>query len=182
MSSVGGAHAPMTPIAFIRKWKKASLTERQSAQEHFIDLCSLFGHPTPSEDDPTGERFAFEKGAAKVGGGKGFADVWKRDYFAWEYKRKNGNLDDALHQLIRYAPALESPPLQIVCDIEHFRIHTAWTNTVPAKYEITLDDLADAGAREILRNVFYDPEKLKPTKTRAAVTTEAADKFSTIAS
>jgi type II restriction/modification system DNA methylase subunit YeeA len=170
----------MTPVAFIKKWKKAALTERQSAQEHFIDLCSLFDHPTPSEDDPTGERFAFEKGAAKVGGGKGFADVWKRDHFAWEYKRKNGNLDDALHQLIRYAPALESPPLQIVCDIDHFRIHTAWTNTVPAKYEIKLDDLADAGTREILRNVFYDPEKLKPTKTRAAVTTEAADKFSTI--
>lgn len=181
MSSAGGAVAPMTPLAFINKWKKASLTERQTAQEHFIDLCLLFGHPTPSEDDPTGDHFAFERGATKVGGGKGFADVWKKDYFAWEYKRKNGNLDEALHQLIRYAPALESPPLQVVCDIEHFRIHTAWTNTIPAKYEISLDELADAGRREILRNVFYDPEKLKPTKTRAAVTTEAADKFSSIA-
>lgn len=181
MSSAAGALAPMTPVAFIKKWKRASLTERQTAQEHFIDLCLLFGHPTPTEDDPTGEHFAFEKGATKVGGGRGFADVWKKDYFAWEYKRKNGNLDDALHQLIRYAPALESPPLQIVCDIDHFRIHTAWTNTVPAKYEISLDDLADPDHREVLRNVFYDPEKLKPTKTRAAVTTEAADKFSTIA-
>lgn len=181
MSSAAGALASMTPLAFIKKWKRASLTERQTAQEHFIDLCSLFGHPTPTEDDPTGERFAFEKGASKVGGGKGFADVWKKDYFAWEYKRKNGNLDEALHQLIRYAPALESPPLQVVCDIERFRIHTAWTNTVPASYEIALDELADADRREILRNVFYDPEKLKPAKTRAAVTTEAADKFSTIA-
>jgi type II restriction/modification system DNA methylase subunit YeeA len=180
-SAAAGASAPITPLAFIQKWKRASLTERQTAQEHFIDLCSLFGHPTPTEDDPTGERFAFEKGATKVGGGRGFADVWKRDYFAWEYKRKNGNLDNALHQLIRYAPALESPPLHVVCDIENFRIHTAWTNTVPAKYEIKLDDLADAQHREVLRNVFYDPEKLKPVKTRAAVTTEAADKFSTIA-
>lgn len=68
-----------------------------------------------------------------------------------------------------------------MCDIEHFRIHTAWTNTVPAKYEIKLEDLANVHHREILRNVFYDPEKLKPVKTRAAVTTEAADKFSTIA-
>jgi type II restriction/modification system DNA methylase subunit YeeA len=181
MSSGAGAVAPITPLAFINKWKKASLTERQVAQEHFIDLCRLFGHPTPNEDDPTGDHFAFEKGATKVGGGKGFADVWKKDYFAWEYKRKNANLDDALHQLIRYAPALESPPLQVVCDIEHFRIHTAWTNTVPAKYEIALDDLVNTDRREILRNVFYDPEKLKPTKTRAAVTAEAADKFSSIA-
>jgi len=181
MSSASGAVAPMTPLVFINKWKRASLNERQTAQEHFIDLCHLFGHPTPSEDDPIGDHFAFEKGATKVGGGKGFADVWKKDYFAWEYKRRNSNLDDALNQLIRYAPALESPPLQVVCDIEHFRIHTAWTNTVPAKYEIRLDELTDPGPREILRNVFYDPEKLKPTKTRAAITTEAADKFSTIA-
>jgi type II restriction/modification system DNA methylase subunit YeeA len=182
MSTTGsGALAPITPIAFIKKWKDVSLTERQAAQTHFIDLCALFGHPTPVEDDPTGDRFAFEKGATKVGGGRGFADVWKRDYFAWEYKRKNGNLDDALLQLIRYAPALESPPLQVVCDLERFRIHTAWTNTVPAKYEVKLDELTDPTQREVLRNVFYDPEKLKPTKTRAAVTTEAADKFSTIA-
>ncbi|WP_210212954.1 class I SAM-dependent DNA methyltransferase [Mesorhizobium sp. M1E.F.Ca.ET.041.01.1.1] len=182
MSSSAGALAPvMTPVAFINKGKKASLTERQAAQEHFIDLCALFGHPTPTEEDPKGHFFAFEKGANKVAGGRGFADVWKRGHFAWEYKRKNGNLDDALLQLVRYAPALQSPPLQVVCDIERFRIHTAWTNTVPVTYEITLDDLAEPAPREILRNVFYDPEKLKPTKTRAAVTAEAADKFSTIA-
>lgn len=175
--------AALTPIAFIKKWKVASsLTERQAAQEHFIDLCALFGHPTPTEGDPDGIHFAFEKGVAKVGGGKGFADVWKKDYFAWEYKRKGGDLDAALYQLIRYAPALESPPLQVVCDIDRFRIHTAWTNTVPATYEITLDELADAGQREILRSVFFDPERLKPEKTRAAVTTEAADQFSAIAS
>ncbi|TIU27529.1 MAG: hypothetical protein E5W34_03190, partial [Mesorhizobium sp.] len=77
----------MTPVAFINKWKKASLTERQAAQEHFIDLCALFGHPTPTEEDPKGHFFAFEKGANKVAGGRGFADVWKRGHFAWEYKR-----------------------------------------------------------------------------------------------
>lgn len=181
MAGHGATVAPITPLAFIKKWKSAQLTERQTAQEHFIDLCALFGHPTPTEDDPTGDHFAFEKGATKVGGGRGFADVWKKDFFAWEYKRKNGNLDDALLQLIRYAPALESPPLQVVCDVEHFRVHTAWTNTVPVTYELKLDDLADAEHRELLRNVFFDPEKLKPTKTRAAVTKEAADKFSTIA-
>lgn len=180
-SGEGAGVAPITPLAFIKRWKSVSLTERQAAQAHFLDLCALLGHPTPIEDDPAGTFFAFEKGATKVGGGRGFADVWKKDHFAWEYKRKNGNLDDALLQLIRYAPALESPPLQVVCDVERFRIHTAWTNTVPATYEIHLDELADAGPREILRNVFFDPEKLKPTKTRAAITAEAADKFSTIA-
>lgn len=176
-----GAYGALTPISFIKKWKRASLNERQSAQEHFIDLCLLLGHPTPTEFDPDGTHFAFEKGAAKVGGGRGFADVWKKDHFAWEYKRRNGNLDDALHQLIRYAPALGSPPLQVTCDIDRFRIHTAWTNTIPTTYEIRLDDLTDATQREILRNVFFDPEQLKPTRTRAALTLEAADKFSGIA-
>jgi hypothetical protein len=74
MSPRAGATAPLTPVAFIKKWKKTSLTERQTAQEHFLDLCALFDHPTPTEDDPTGEFFAFEKGALKVGGGRGFAD------------------------------------------------------------------------------------------------------------
>jgi type II restriction/modification system DNA methylase subunit YeeA len=181
MSTVFGASAPITPLAFIKKWQKTALTERQAAQAHFIDLCALLGHPTPIDDDPTGDHFAFEKGACKVGGGRGFADVWKKDHFAWEYKRKNANLDDALLQLIRYAPALESPPLHVVCDLDRIQIHTAWTNTVPAKYEIKLEDLADAERRELLRSVFFDPEKLRPIKTRAAITTEAADKFSTIA-
>lgn len=173
--------APITPIAFIKKWRKSDLGERQTAQEHFLDICSLIGHPSPAHEDPSGEFFAFEKGANKLGGGKGFADVWKKGYFAWEYKRKNGDLDEALLQLMRYAPALSSPPLHIVCDIERLRIHTAWTNTVPSTYEITLDEIANPSAREILRNVFFNPEKLRPTRTRAAVTKEAADKFSTIA-
>jgi type II restriction/modification system DNA methylase subunit YeeA len=170
----------MTPTAFINKWRRAELSERQSAQEHFLDLCALVGHPSPTQEDPSGEFFAFEKGANKLGGGKGFADVWKKGHFAWEYKRRNGNLDEALLQLMRYAPALSSPPLHIVCDIARLRIHTAWTNTVPSTYEIALDDLAEPSAREMLRNVFFHPEKLRPTRTRAAVTKEAADKFSTI--
>ena len=47
----------MTPQEFIRKWKPAALTERASAQEHFIDLCRVFGHSTPVEDDPVGGHF-----------------------------------------------------------------------------------------------------------------------------
>ena len=62
----------MTPQDFIRKWKPVALTERATAQEHFLDLCRLFDHPTPAEDDPTGERFTFEKGVPKTGGGDGF--------------------------------------------------------------------------------------------------------------
>jgi hypothetical protein len=76
----------MTPQEFIKKWKNHALTERAAAQEHFIDLCRLVGHPTPAEADPRGEEFTFEKGAAIVGAGDGWADVWKKGSFAWNIK------------------------------------------------------------------------------------------------
>ncbi len=171
----------MTPQQFIAKWKPVALTERAAAHSHFLDLCALLGHDDPVTADPTGTSFTFEKGVTKTGGGEGFADVWKKGFFAWEYKKKKRNLDDALAQLVRYAAALENPPLQVACDTDRFLIRTAWTNTVPKSYELALDDLADPRRLDILRAVFFDPDKLKPKETRAAVTREAADKFSTIA-
>jgi hypothetical protein len=126
MSMVGaGATAPMTPLQFVEKWKPVTLKERSAAQSHFRDLCSLLDHPDPVKADPTGEWFTFEKGVAKSGGGDGFADVWKRDFFAWEYKKRKRNLDEALGQLARYALALENPPLHVACDTDRFRIVTA---------------------------------------------------------
>ncbi|PZR96554.1 MAG: class I SAM-dependent DNA methyltransferase [Stutzerimonas stutzeri] len=170
----------MTPQEFIRKWKPVALTERASAQAHFLDLCKLFGHLDPIEADPTGEAFAFEKGATKTGGGDGFADVWKRGFFAWEYKKKKRDLGAALEQLTRYASALDNPPLHVVCDTVRFRIETRWTNTVTAKYEFELEQLADPDKFALLRAVFHDPEALRPKQTRASLTKDAADKFQTI--
>ena len=133
----------MTPQQFINKWKPVALTERATAQTHFIDLCALVGHPDPVSADPLGESFTFEKGVSKTGGGDGFADVWKRGFFAWEYKKKKRNLDDALTQLVRYAAALENPPLQVACDTDRFLIRTAWTNAIVKTYEFTLQELAE---------------------------------------
>ena len=73
------------PGEFIAKWHASELKERSAAQEHFIDLCRLLGEPTPAEADPTGDHYCFERGAAKDSGGGGWADVWKRHCFAWEY-------------------------------------------------------------------------------------------------
>ncbi len=41
----------------IAKWRKVELKERSAAQEHFIDLCNVFEHPTLAAADPTGENF-----------------------------------------------------------------------------------------------------------------------------
>src|SRR5436305_15347052 len=119
----------MTPEQFIDKWSRSDRTERQAAQEHFIDLCRVLGEPTPNEAaDP--DAYSFEKGASKTDGRAGFADVWKRGHFGWEYKKDKANLDRAYQQLQLYSVALENPPLLVVSDTERFRIYTNWTNTV----------------------------------------------------
>ena len=171
----------MTPQQFIDRWKPVALSERAAAQSHFNDLCRLVDHPTPIEADPRGEHFAFEKGLQKAGGGLGFADVWKRQHFAWEYKKRRRNLGEALDQLARYALALESPPLHIACDTDQFRVVTAWTNTVPVSYDIGLDDLREPSKLDILRAAFHEPTKLRKGGSRADLTKKAADRFSTIA-
>jgi hypothetical protein len=63
----------VTPQQFIHKWRPVALTERQTAQEHFGDLCRLLGQPTPIEADPEGNDYAFEKGATRATGGRGFS-------------------------------------------------------------------------------------------------------------
>lgn len=171
----------MNPHEFLAKWRNVELKERSASQSHFNDLCRLLGVDDPIKADPKGEWFTFEKGATKTSGGEGWADVWRKGCFAWEYKGRAANLDRAFDQLLRYSIALESPPLLIVSDMERIRIHTNWTNTVQQVHEIALEDLADAAKRDLLRACFEDPERLRPTKTRQTLTEEAAREFATLA-
>lgn len=171
----------MTPQDFITKWRNTELKERSASQSHFIDLCRLLELDDPTTADGKGEWFTFEKGASKTSGGEGWADVWRKDCFAWEYKGKRANLDKAFDQLLQYAIALENPPLLIVSDMDVIRIHTNWTNTVQQVHTLTLDDLKDAANRDKLRNAFLHPEVFKPTKTRQLVTEQAAQNFANLA-
>ena len=171
----------MTPGEFVAKWRASELKESSAAQEHFIDLCRLLDEPTPAEGDPTGEHYCFERGTRKDTGGDGWADVWKRHHFAWEYKGKHANLDVAFNQLRQYALALENPPLLIVSDMARFRIRTNWTNSVSETHELTLDDLFDAITRDKLKWAMSDPERLRPGETRQTLTERAAATFATLA-
>ena len=160
----------MTAEQFIAKWKLSTLGERQAAQPHFLDLCELLSEAKPEDPD----NYCFERGALKASGRRGWADVWKRGHFAWEYKGKGANLDAALAQLQQYALALENPPLLVVCDLERFLIVTNWTNTVSRRISLRLDDLVSPAKREILKQVLSDPERLKPGLTREQITAERA--------
>ena len=171
----------LTPQDFVSKWKRAEARERQSVQEHFIDLCALVGHETPMGQDPSGTRFAFEMGAAKTSGGSGWADVAKLGFFGWEYKSKHADLDKAYEQLLLYRDALQNPPLLIVSDINNIIIRTNYTNFATRTITLTLDDLLTADGLKALKTIFFNPEQLKPQVTIESVTHEAAKQFSTLA-
>ena len=130
----------LTPAAFAQKRRGVTTTEKASAQSHFIDLCRMLGEPTPHDADPTGTQYAFEKGVEKAGRGEGFADVWKRDFFAWEYKGKDKDLKAAYLQLLNYKDDLGNPPLLIVSDLDRIEIRTNFTGLSPVLKVITLDE------------------------------------------
>ena len=177
--------ATLSPQAFVAKWQNVTTTERASAQSHFIDLCALLGQQAPLDADPKGEWYTFERGAAKTAGptaGKqGWADVWKRGAFAWEYKKPGGDLDKAYAQMLQYREALENPPLLVVSDIRTIQAHTNITNTVKRVYTWTLDDLLLPARLDELRRVWTDPFALRPTVTPAMVTEQAAREFAKLA-
>jgi type II restriction/modification system DNA methylase subunit YeeA len=166
---------------FIRKWSLSSLKERSGSQEHFIDLCRMLGQPTPADVDPEGTTFTFEKGATKYGGGEGWADVWKRGHFAWEYKGKHKDLDAAYGQLLRYRESLDNPPILVVCDMQRFEVHTNFTGTAKKVYRFDLEGVNDEANRRVLEAVFSDPERLRPGRRVEEVTEEAAREFATLA-
>jgi type II restriction/modification system DNA methylase subunit YeeA len=171
----------MSPKEFIDKWKPVTTSERATAQSHFNDLCDLLGEPKPHDDDPTGERYAFEKGAIKSGGGDGWADVWRKGCFAWEYKGKHKDLEKALAQVKQYAAALQNPPLLVASDIERIIVITNWTNTVSVRHEIKLEELTDPFKLDFLRRVFRGDEKLRTGESRTALTAKVASKFANLA-
>jgi len=171
----------MTPQQFIAKWQGCQLAERAFYQQHFNDLCALVGHPTPAAQDTTGDTFCFEKGATKTGGGNGWADAWKRGFFAVEYKGPDGDLRRALEQVQRYALALENPPLLVVARADLIEIHTNFTNTVSDTHTIALEEIGTPENLAKLRALFFEPEKLRPARTTRALTEQAAKLFASLA-
>jgi hypothetical protein len=119
--------------AFIAKWDQNAQKESAAAKEHFADLCHILGVATPNDPGSGPDTYCFEKSLTKTGGKAGFADVWKRDCFAWEYKGKGkyANLDAAYAQLLLYKEDLGNPPVLVVCDIANYEVHIAFTVSDP---------------------------------------------------
>lgn len=185
----------MTPAEFRKKWARVSAKESAAYQSHFDDLCRLLQVAPPLEADPTGEVFGYQKrvvkdaelfdlapgGDAGESGERGFADVWKRGYFAWEYKGRKKNLDEAYKQLLRYRESLLNPPLLVVCDFDRYIVRTNFNGTVQEVHEFTNAQIDDPVNLRILRALFNDPEFLKPQRTTAQVTERLAQQIAEVA-
>lgn len=166
---------------FIAKWQAGgsadALTERAGAQAHFIDLCELLGQQKPA--DP--ENYCFERGAQRTGGNHGWADVWKRDCFAWEYKAPGADLGKALKQLMTYALALDNPPLLVVSDRRLIQIHTHFTGAPSEVHTIRIEDIGTLENRQKLQWLFESPERFRPSRDNRQITDEAARAFADLA-
>lgn len=186
----------MTVAEFKKKWLRYKGKETSAYQEHFNDLCAILGQKTPAEADPSGndwfcfqkrvvkdmELFAVEEsGAEPEASERGFADVWRKECFAWEYKGKRKNLDEAYKQLLRYRESLLNPPLLVVCDFERFIIRTNFNGTVQETYDFDLTRIDEPRNWRVLRALFADPESLKPVRTTAEVTEALAGHIAEIA-
>lgn len=169
--------------AFIRKWENNALNEAANSKEHFIDLCKLLGQKTPNEADPRGTFYRFEKPLTKAGGGAGFADVWRQDRFAWEYKSKGKylNLRAAYQQLLLYKSDLDNPPVLVACDIANYEVHIEFTGYKSRVETFTNADLQNEETRKLLRLVFTDPEQLRPVERASTITEKAAGRFAEVA-
>jgi len=185
----------MTAAEFKKKWSRYQGKETSGYSEHFNDLCRLLGQQTPAEADPSGaDFFCFQKRVVKDAelfemdapdasepSERGFADVWKKDCFAWEYKGKKKNLEEAYKQLLRYRESLLNPPLLVVCDFDRYIIKTNFNGTVQEVHEFTNAEIDRPENLRILRALFENPDFLKPQRTTAQVTKDLAVQIAEIA-
>lgn len=172
----------MDVFQFQKEWRNVTQNERALAQAHFIALSRVLGVPAPGDEATSSDSYAFERPVTKTSGEKGFADVWFRDHFAWEYKkRSDNNFTKAYQQLLDYRESLENPPLLVVCNFDRYQVHTNFTGTVKRVYEISHDDLHLPASQQILRSLHRDPIKLKPDATVEEVTVGAAARFGELA-
>lgn len=173
----------ITPQELVAKWELNTQKESASAKEHFTDLCHLLGVPTPNDPGSGPDTYCFEKSLTKTGGKAGFADVWKRDCFAWEYKGKKNSatLEAAYAQLLLYKEDLGNPPVLVVCDIASYEVHIAFTGYPTKIHRFTNADLQNISTRELLRQVFTNPEPLRPVERQETITEQAAARLAQVA-
>ena len=164
----------ISPAQFIARWQDAGFGERQGAQSFFNDLCALAGHPTPAAyGNP--DAYTFEKRIPI-----GWADAYFEGHFGWEFKGADVQLPGAFDQLLRYQVYLKTPPLLIVSSFQTIRIQTNFPGMETVRHEIPVSGLDQPANLELLRNVFFAPDALRPKRSVDEVTRDTAALFQSI--
>ena len=164
----------MQPEHFIATWENTTLNEEQGAQSWFNDLCELIGHPKPM-GDLNGLTYAFEH---RVETGK--ADAYYENHFGWEFKTGEGQLDEAMRQVLGYSMYLKTPPLLVVSAFNVIRIRTNFPGMESVQREIRIADLAEPETLAVVKRIFTDPDWFNTGKSRDDVTKETAALFQAV--
>ena len=164
----------MKPEHFIATWENAGLNEEQGAQSWFNDLCELIDHPKPL-GELNGLTYAFEH---RVETGK--ADAYYESHFGWEFKTGEGQLDEAMRQVLGYSMYLKTPPLLVVSAFNVIRIRTNFPGMESVQREIRIADLAEPETRDVVKRIFTDPDWFNTGKSRDDVTKETAALFQSV--
>ena len=164
----------MSPAEFIATWENTTLNEEQGAQSWFNDLCGLFGYPKPL-GELDGLTYAFEH---RVETGK--ADAYYENHFGWEFKAHEGQLDDAMRQVLGYSMYLKTPPLLVVSAFKVIRIRTNFPSMESVQREIRITDLAEPETLAVVKRIFTDPDWFNTGRSRDDVTKETAALFQAV--
>ena len=164
----------MSPAEFIATWQNTTLNEEQGAQSWFNDLCDLIGHPKPL-GDLNGLTYAFEH---RLETGK--ADAYYENHFGWEFKTHEGQLDEAMRQVLGYSMYLKTPPLLVVSAFNVIRIRTNFPGMESVQREIRIADLAEPETLAVVQRIFTDPDWFNTGRSRDDVTKETAALFQAV--
>ncbi len=164
----------MSPAEFIATWQNTTLNEEQGAQSWFNDLCDLIGHPKPL-GDLNGLTYAFEH---RIETGK--ADAYYENHFGWEFKTHEGQLDEAMRQVLGYSMYLKTPPLLVVSAFNVIRIRTNFPGMESVQREIRVADLAEPETVAAVQRIFTDPDWFNTGRSRDDVTRETAALFQAV--
>ena len=194
--------------AFIRRWEKASGTERANYQLFLTELCKLLElpQPDPAREDTRDNAYVFERRVVFQHGdgseSSGFIDLYHRGNFVLEAKKvrkgEGKGFDDAMlrargqaEQYARALPASEGrPPFVVVADVGNaIELYAEFTRSGatytpypdPQSHRVRLADLRVEAIRERLRQVWLEPMALDPSRRSAKATREIAGQLAEIA-
>ncbi len=114
----------------------------------------------------------------KTDGGQGWADVWMRGHFGWEYKGKHKDLKAAYQQLLLLPRGPRQPAA--AGRLRHgplrgpHQLHRHGQADLRAS---TSAGLAEPANLDVLRKLFTDPESLRPGETAIGITEDASRRY-----